>query len=127
MGSSSKEKKLKLNLGRITCYLTIAFSGYCQPTNREELPPTTFKQRLIFLLGGPIASLLGFAALYLASHFLSGVTGNILITLAGANFFIFATSLIPFTYPSFLGGGPSDGLQILNLVKENRKQSKAIL
>ena len=47
LGSSSKEKKLKLNLGRITCYLTIAFSGYCQPTNREELPPTTFKQRLI--------------------------------------------------------------------------------
>lgn len=126
LGSSSKEKKLKLNLGRITCYLTIALFGFCRPSNREELPPTTYKQRLIFLVGGPIASLLGFAALYFASHFFTSVAGNILINLAGANFFIFATSLIPFTYPSFLGGGPSDGLQILNQIKENRKQSKAI-
>ncbi|MGH2318508.1 site-2 protease family protein [Planococcus sp. SE5232] len=126
LGSSSKEKKLKLNLGRITCYLTIALSGFCQPSNREELPPPTFKQRLVFLVGGPIASLFGFAALYFASHFFSGVTGTILINLAGANFFICATSLIPFTYPPFLGGGPSDGLQVLNLIKENRKQSKAV-
>lgn len=126
LGSSSKEKKLKLNLGRITCYLTIALSGFCQPSNSEELPPTTFKQRLIFLVGGPIASLLGFAFIYLASQFFSGVGGNLLINLAGANFFIFATSLIPFVYPTFLGGGPSDGLQILNQIKENRKQSKVV-
>ena len=126
LGSSDKEKKLKLKLGRITCYLTIALSAFCQPLNSEELPPPTHKQRFIFLLGGPFASLLGFAALYFASYFFSGVPGNILISLAGANFFLFATSLIPFTYPSFLGGGPSDGLQILNQIKENRKQHKAV-
>lgn len=123
LGSSSKEKKLKLTLGRITCYLTIAFFGFCQPSNREELPPTTFRQRLFFLIGGPVASLLGFAALYVASHYFTGVAGNILISLATTNFLIFATSLIPFTYPSFLGGGPSDGLQILNQLKQNKAVS----
>ena len=126
LGSSSKEKKLKLRIGRITCYLTIALSGYCQPLSSEELPPPTHKQRLIFLVGGPIASLLGFAALYVASHFFSGVAGNIIINLAGASFFLFITPLIPFIYPSFLGGGPSDGLQILNEIKENGKQRKTV-
>ncbi|MBZ5199844.1 hypothetical protein HU147_01335 [Planomicrobium chinense] len=127
MGSSSKEKKLKLKLGRITCYLTVALYAFCQPINSKELPPPTYKQRLTMLIGGPVASLLGFAALYYISHFFSGVPGNILINLAGASFFLFASPLIPFTYPSFLGGGPSDGLQILNLVKENSRQRKAVL
>lgn len=126
LGSSSKEKKLKLHLGRITCYLTIALYGFSQTSNREELPPTTYKQRLIILISGPGASLLGFVVLYFTSHFFSGVAGNVLINLAGASFFLFVTPLIPFNYPPFLGGGPSDGLQILNLIKENRKQSKAV-
>lgn len=126
LGSSSKEKKLKLTLGRITCYLTIALSGFCQPLNSAELPPPTHKQRIIFLVSGPASSLLGFSALYFAAHFFSGVASNILISFAVANFFLFATSLIPFTYPSFLGGGRSDGLQLLNYIKENRKQHKAI-
>lgn len=124
LGSSSKEKKLKLNLGRITCYLTIALSGFCKPLNSEEFSPATYRQRIIFLVGGPIASLLGFAVLYITSRFFSGVTYNILINLAIANCFLFVTSLVPFTYPSFLGGGPSDGLQVLNQTKENRKQKK---
>ena len=126
MGSPGKEKKLKLKLGRITCYLTVALYAFCQPINSEELPPPTYKQRLTMLIGGPTASLLGFAALYVSSHLFSGIPGNILINLAGASFFLFISPLIPFTYPSFLGGGPSDGLQILNLVKENRKQIKAV-
>lgn len=126
LGSSSKEKKLKLRLGRITCYLTIALYAFTQTLNWKELPPTTFKQRVIVLMGGPVASLFGYAALYYISHFFSGVTGNILISLASASFFLFAIPLIPFNYPLFLGGGPSDGLQILNLLKENRKQVKEI-
>ena len=126
LGSSSKEKKLKLNLGRITCYLTIALSGFCRTSNPEELPPTTHKQRLIVLVGGPIASLVGFITLYFTSHFFSGVVGNIIINIAGANFFLFVTPLIPFNYPSFLGGLPSDGLQILNQIKENRKQRRVV-
>ncbi|EIM06802.1 hypothetical protein A1A1_09611 [Planococcus antarcticus DSM 14505] len=126
MGSSSKEKKLELNLGRITCYLTIALSGFCRLANPEKLPSTTYKQRLIFLVGGPIASSLGFITLYFTSHFFSGTIGNIIINTAGANLFLFVTSLIPFNYPSFLGGLPSDGLQILNLIKENGKQRKEV-
>lgn len=126
LGSSNKEKKLKLSLGRITCYLTITLYAFTRTLNWKELPPTTFKQRVSVLLGGPVASLFGFAALYFISHFFSGVAENILISLASASFFLFATPLIPFNYPLFLGGGQSDGLQILNLIKENRKQAKAV-
>lgn len=127
LGSSSKEKKLKLRFGRITCYLTIALSGFCRSSNLEELRPNTHKQRLTFIVGGPIASLLGFITLYFVSPFFSGATGSIIINLAAANLFLFVTPLIPFNYPSFLGGLPSDGLQILNQIKENRKQRSAIL
>nr|WP_316047121.1 site-2 protease family protein [Planococcus glaciei] len=105
MGSSNKGKKLKLKLGRITCYVTVALYAFCQPINSEELPPPTYKQRLTMLIGGPIASLLGFAALYYLSHFFSGVPGIILINLAGASFFLFISPLIPFTYPSFFRRG----------------------
>lgn len=126
MGSSSKEKKLKLKLGRITCYLTVALNGFCRQSNWQELPLASFKQRSFFLLGGPVASLIGFVLLYMASAYFPGVAGNILINLAGASFFLFATPLIPFNYPRFLGGGPSDGLQLMNLIKENRKQRNPV-
>lgn len=124
MGSSSKVNKLRLSFGRITCYLTVAISGFCEYSIPKESPPFTYKQKLVFYLGGPIASLLCFVALFIASHFVSGVAGNIIINSAGANFFLFITSLIPWTYPRFLGGLPSDGLQTLNLMKANRKEQK---
>lgn len=129
MGSSSPDKKLKLRLGRITVYLTIAFSGFCRLSNPEELPPSTHKQRLIFTAGGPIASLVGFATLYFASHFFSGTAGIIIYNIAFASLIIFATTVIPFTYPSFLrhlGGYPNDALQFLNELKYNRKQRNAV-
>lgn len=126
LGSSCKENKLKLTFGRITCHLTVAISGFCSYFIPKESPAFTYKQKLFFFFGGPIASLFGFVGLYTASFFVSGVAGNIIINSAGANFFLFITSLIPWTYPSFLGGLPSDGLQILNLVKENRKERNFI-
>ncbi|MDE0581689.1 hypothetical protein ON064_01330 [Planococcus sp. A6] len=126
MGSCSKANKLRLSFGRITCYLTVAIYGYCEYLIPKEYPAFTYKQKLFFYLGGPIASLLSFVALFIASHFVSGVAGNIIINSAGANFFLFITSLIPWTYPRFLGGLPSDGLQTLNLMKANRKQRKFI-
>ena len=127
LGSLSKEKKLKLSLGRITCYLTIAFSGRCWVSNAEELPPSTNKQRLIFFAGGPIASLLGFVALYFFSQLISGVLDIIINKIAFISLLIFLTSVIPFTYPSFLrniGGLQNDGLKILNILVEIRKQQK---
>lgn len=126
MGSSSKERKLKLRFGRITCYWTVALSGFCRRSNPDELPPITYKQRLGFLIGGPIGSLIGFAVLFLASSFIPGVSGTIINRVAIISLLIFATSLIPFTYPSFLGGLPSDGLQLLNQIRDNRKQQKAV-
>ncbi|RLJ87018.1 site-2 protease family protein [Planococcus citreus] len=124
MGSSSKANKLRLSFGRITCYLTIAISGYCEYSIPKEYPVFTYKQKFFFYLSGPIASLLCSVALFIASHFVSGVAGNIIMNSAGVNFLLFITSLIPWTYPRFLGGGPSDGLQILNLVKANRDERK---
>ena len=129
LGSLSKEKKLKLSLGRITCYLTIAFSGICRVSNAEDLPPSTNKQSLIFLAGGPIASLLGFVTLYFLSHFISGVFGIIVNRVAFMSLIVFFTSAIPFTYPSFLrhvAGLQTDGLQIINLLKGIRKQQKVV-
>lgn len=126
LGSCGKGNKLRLSFGRITCYLTVAISGYCEYSIPKEYPPYTYKQKFFFYFGGPIASLLGFVALFVASHFVSGAAGNIIINSAVVNFLILITSLIPWTYPSFLGGLPSDGLQISNLVKENRKEQKFI-
>lgn len=127
IGSISKEKKLKLNLGRITFYLTVSFSGFCSVSNPEELPPSTNKQRLIFDAGGPIASLFGFVTLYFISHLISGVFGIIINRVAVISLLVFFTSAIPYTYPSFLrhlGGFQSDGLRILNLLKEIRRHHK---
>lgn len=125
LGSSSKEKKLKLKLGRITCYLTIALSGFCTQPNWKEVPLSAFKPRSLVLLGGPGLSLVGAAAFYVAASYASGVPSNIFINLSGVCFFLFASPLIPFTYPRFLGGGPSDGLQLINLIKTNRKRRSA--
>ncbi|TQR17569.1 hypothetical protein FG384_17895 [Psychrobacillus vulpis] len=127
MGSSSKENKLKLTIGRITFYLTISFSGFCRLSNPEELPPITNKQRLISAAGGPIASLFGFVTLYFISHLISGVLGIIINRVAIISLMVFLTTAIPYTYPSFLrhlGGFQSDGLKILNLLKEIRKHHK---
>lgn len=127
IGSLSKEKKLKLSLGRITVYLSVSFSGLCSVSNQEELPPSTNKQRLIFDAGGPIASLFGFVTLYFISQLISGVLGIIINRVAVISLLVFFTSAIPYTYPSFLrhlGGFQSDGLRILNLLKEIRKHHK---
>ncbi|MCJ1907516.1 hypothetical protein [Planococcus ruber] len=127
LGSSSKEKKLKIKLGRITCYLTLALYGFCIQPNWREVPLSAVRPRTIFLLGGPLLSLVGAALFYAAAIFSSGVPESIFVNLAGICFFLFASPLLPFTYPRFLGGGRSDGLQLLNLIKENRKQRNAVL
>lgn len=127
VGSSSKEKKLRFRIGRITCYVNIAISGVCYSVVPEELPPTTSKQQAIFLVGGPIASILSFIALYLVSTLISGVIGAIITGIAFICLITFIMTLMPITYPAFLGGLPSDGLQLLTIFKENRKQRKAVL
>lgn len=125
-GSSSKEKKLKLTFGRITCYLTVALSAFCRTSNRESLPPATVKQRVVFLAAGPLASFLGFAIFFNTLWFYSGVAANVIERLAFVNFLLFITSLIPMHYPSFLGGLPTDGLQILNQLKEHKKVRRSV-
>ena len=124
LGSYSKEKKLRVPLGRLTLYLSIAFSGLCSVSNAQELSPSSNMQRFLFLAGGPIASLLGFVSLYFISNLIPGVLGIIVNRIAFASLFIAITSSLPFTYPAFLGGLPSDGLLMFNLWKKARKKTK---
>lgn len=128
MGSLSKEKKLELRFGRITVYLTIAFTGLCRISNPEELPPPTNKQILMVAAGGPVASLLGFGTFYFLAHLIPGVPGMFMNSVAIISLFTFLFTAIPFTYPSFLGligGMQNDGLKMVNLLKEMRKHPKA--
>ncbi|MCM3611748.1 hypothetical protein M4S82_10830 [Planococcus sp. MERTA32b] len=129
LGEISKDKKLKLRLGRLTCYLAIAFSGRCAIANPDEVPPATYKQNLFFSAGGPIASLAAFAALLYLSYFIAGVAGIILNRIAFVSLSVFFFTVIPITYPSFmqnLGGQKSDGLYIINDFKEMKKEAKAV-
>lgn len=129
MGSLSKEKKLKLSLGRITCYITIALSGVCRILNESELPPLTNKQRIIFVAGGPIASLFGFGILYLISHFVPGVMGIAINRVAFVSLITFFLTGIPYHYPAFfkhVSGYQSDGLYILNIIRDMKNQSKVV-
>lgn len=129
MGSMSKENKLKLCFGRLTCYLAISFSGLCRISNPNQLPAPTNKQRLIFGAGGPIISLIGFVTLYFFSHLIAGLPGIIINRIAIASLITFFLTAIPFTYPSFmknLGGYQSDGLYVWNVFKEMKEQPKTI-
>ncbi len=129
IGSKNKEKKLKLPIGRITLYVSISFSGLCILSNPEELPPITKKQELISSAGGPIASLFGFILLNFLSTFITGVLGIIIYWVALISLLIFVTSFIPYSYPAFLrniGGLRNDGLKILHLLKEIKKERKVV-
>ena len=125
----SKEKKLKLSLGRITCYITIALSGICRISNESEISPLTNKQRIIFAAGGPIASLVGFGILYLSSHFVPGVMGIVINRVAFVSLITFFLTVIPYNYPAFfqhVSGFQSDGLYILNIIRDMKNHSKAV-
>lgn len=129
MGSLSKENKLKLNLGRITCYITIALSGICHISNESELPPLTNKQRIIFVASGPIASLFGFGILYLISYFVPGVMGTVFNRIAFISLITFFLTVIPYNYPAFfkhVSSFQSDGLYILNIIKDMKNQGKVV-
>lgn len=55
--------------------------------------------------------------------------GIIINRVAIISLILFLTSAIPYTYPSFfrhIGGFQSDGLKILNLLKEIRKKHKIV-
>ncbi|MFF2753928.1 hypothetical protein ACFVR1_09300 [Psychrobacillus sp. NPDC058041] len=123
-GSLSKEKKLKFKIGRVNFYVTMAFSGFCCVANIEELAPFSNRQELIIDSGGPLASLVG-SILFLGSSYLfSEEYTTFLDDAAFINFIMFIINVLPYTFPSYnrhIGGYPTDGLRILNVIKEMRK------
>ncbi|WP_282020186.1 site-2 protease family protein [Planomicrobium okeanokoites] len=129
LGPRNKEQKLELRLGRLTCYLTIAFSGLCRVANSDELPSATPKQNLLFSACGPIASLIVFILFLYLSSIIPGIPGNIFNSAAFMSLSVFLFTAIPITYPSFfknLGGHKSDGWYILKNIKEIKNQAKTI-
>lgn len=128
-GSRSKDNKLKFKIGRVNFYITMAFSGFCFISNIEKLPPLSNRQRLIIDSGGPLASLLGFILFYMCSYIFTGEISSFFSKATLINLFIFITSALPYKYTSFdghLAGYPTDGLRIINLIKEMRKNKTVV-
>lgn len=122
MGSASEDNKFRLKVGRIHLYLTLAFSGFCSFANEQQ--PISNRQRLLMLTGGPVMSLLTCLLLLSLSYWFWSV-GNVELSswfenVGFINFIIFILTVLPYKYPSFmkhLGGFPTDGLQILKLLR----------
>lgn len=123
LGSRSKEKKINLYFKRIHFHLTIAFSGFCSIFNREEIPPLTNKQKLIFDSAGPLFSLLCFVLSYSFSFVFDSFKYT-LNMFSLINLVIFIASALPYKYPSYekhLAGYETDGLRFINTVKKMRQ------
>ncbi|WP_166669477.1 hypothetical protein [Paenisporosarcina antarctica] len=79
----------------------------------------------MFLAGGPIASLLLFIAAYFTSAELTHYgSKNFINGITFINLYLFIGTIIPIIYPNWLrpyAGLPSDGYQILTVLKARNK------
>lgn len=121
LGDLKDTSKRTFGIGRIHFHIRWSFFGFCSWGGQLNN-----KQRLASLIGGPLMSLV-MAVLFW--RFVSYVPeGNLHILLTGTARFCavtFFSSVIPIKYPrwmGFLGGYPSDGLQILNIMKKRRSK-----
>ncbi|MCM3711930.1 hypothetical protein [Sporosarcina luteola] len=116
LGSKSEKNKEIFRLGRLHFHIIWSYIGFAYWEG--ELSK---RQRAIALIGGPLMSLL--LALLFGLLTLLGPRGDMQtlfwwITLV--NFFQFAVTIIPMKYPRWMwgySGHPSDGLQLLRLLK----------
>lgn len=118
LGSENDLNKKNFQIGRIHFHINRAYFGFCVVNNRT---PFSKFQSVMFLVGGPLVSLLVFVASYLVK---ADVTHyeikNFLNGIAYCNLFIFICTSIPIRYPKWLkpyAGLPSDGYQIYTLLK----------
>ena len=128
-GSRSKERKLKFKIGRVNFYITMAFSGFCFVSNLDKIPPLSYKQSLIIDIGGPLASLIASLFFYMCSFLFTGELSSFFNNFAIINLLLLLLSALPFKYSSIdkhLAGYSSDGLRILNLLKEMRKNKTIV-
>lgn len=117
LGPATKDNKENFQIGRLHFHIQWAFMGYAywgSGLNR--------RQRVAALAGGPIMSLLLALLFWFVSTFVSqGELLQLLQTTTICCSIPFIMTAMPMTYPSFAGGlkrFPSDGLQLLRLLRE---------
>jgi len=117
LGNWNKENKENFRLGRLHFHLNWSYVGFVSWEGN-----LTKRQIAVALAGGPIMSLLlmllfGLITLYVPQDNLHSFLFGITIF----NCFQFLFTIIPITYPRWMGaynGQPSDGLQLLRLLKK---------
>ncbi|PAD67444.1 hypothetical protein CHH83_18815 [Bacillus sp. 7586-K] len=117
LGTRSKVNKENFKLGRLHFHLNWSYVGFVSWEGN-----LTKRQTAIALAGGPIISLLlmllfGLISLYVPQDDLHSLLFGATIF----NCFQFLFTIIPITYPRWMGvynGQPSDGLQLLRLLKK---------
>ncbi|MGE7622035.1 hypothetical protein ACQKMD_02920 [Viridibacillus sp. NPDC096237] len=118
LGASNDKNKQNFRIGSINFHVKWAYFGFCSVKNRNTL--SRF-QNIMFMAGGPIVSFLLFVGAYLTSLEVTYYeTNNFLNGITYFNLILFIFTSIPIIYPKWLkpyAGLPSDGYQILTLIK----------
>lgn len=116
LGDFDKHNKRNFSIGRLHFHIHWSHIGYCSwDSNLNK------RQRICALAGGPIMSLLLVCIFLLIKQEVSQeIIRSIINGIIFSNFITFLLSVIPISYPRWLGplsGNPSDGLQLLRLFR----------
>src|SRR5699024_2667545 len=122
LGLRDRNNKENFRLGRLNCHMHWSFTG---STSWEE--GLRKRQGGIAMVGGPLMSLV-LAILFTSLSLLvsQGVVQQFASWTAIFTFIQFLGTIIPLTYPGWMGGYsgfPSDGLQLIRIVKKIKKES----
>src|SRR5699024_2367325 len=122
LGMRAKNNKENIRLGRLHFHIQSSFTGFTYW--KEGLGK---RQSAIALVGGPLMSLV-LAILFTSLSLLvsQGVVQQFASWTAIFTFIQFLGTIIPLTYPGWMGGYsgfPSDGLQLIRIVKKIKKES----
>ncbi|QQZ08378.1 hypothetical protein [Heyndrickxia vini] len=116
LGNSNKENKENFRLGRLHFHLHWSYVGYASWEGTLKS-----RQRATALAGGPIMSLLvAILCGLIAISVPQGELPSFFWWTAIFNFSQFFVTIIPITYPTWMGaykGHPSDGLQLIRLLR----------
>lgn len=117
LGKRTKDNKENFQLGRLHFHIQGSLSGFAQWEKGLDK-----RQRAVALAGGPIMSLLLVLLFGLLVSLISQSEVRQLMNWALMfNIIQFTGTIIPITYPRWMGGFsglPSDGLQLLRLLRE---------
>ncbi|WP_026906747.1 hypothetical protein [Paucisalibacillus globulus] len=116
LGNRNKENKESFRLGRLHFHIYWSFIGFVCWEGK-----LTKRQRAVALAGGPIMSLLLMVILGVVALLVTqGDLRSFLWSATIFNLLQFLVTIIPITYPRWMGayyGHPSDGLQLLRLLR----------